>query len=506
MTTRKKKWILVIAILVMIPSILVLGTIAVVERRLDAELAKIEARGEPIAFEDIVPPPVPDEENGAVELVRAFAMRPDADPRDSDILGVDTSAVRPITISGEDDGWLYMQTDRRFETMSAEELQRLRSLLSKYEPIFASIRRGLDKPTVRFDLHYEKCGATLLPHLNPLRISAKLLSLKADIAIYDGQTDRVIETIELLLDMAAVLDEEPTVISQLTGIAIRSVALHRVQSLVLTGNLDREQMGRLAYSLSQHIRRGAAKRWLMWERVWDHEGCDRLRRNPEAWRDYYLEKPLQLRFDTYISANETELLRFLGPFVDHADMCLKDYLAAPKPSPIPEWAKLAHLMYTFYYDNVIEDEAKSQAIIRSAHAALRSGARFKGGMPRADALALPEGPGGIDPYDGNPLHLRIGENGREVTAYSVGPNFLDDKGRPYLEPIVEWVDPETGEPPEDEDPFQPSFDPDPHADLERIERKPDENDPANFWDAPDTPAPGTPDDLRFRVRLVPKEG
>jgi hypothetical protein len=85
-------------------------------------------------------------------------------------------------------------------------------------------------PDSRFPLEYDKdCpAAILLPHLAPLKNTAKLLQVRAIAELQNDESQKALDDVRLTLRLSDSIRSEPTLISHLVGIAILQLALQPI--------------------------------------------------------------------------------------------------------------------------------------------------------------------------------------------------------------------------------------------------------------------------------------
>ncbi len=111
----------------------------------------------------------------------------------------------------------------------------VRRFLEQWEPLHQQIadlsrqqlRAGVSP--VRFPVQFDFVN-TLLPNTQYSRSAARLLMLRGQLAVYDGDSGATRESIEALLGNSQVLAGEPIVISQLVSLAIDGMALELLKA------------------------------------------------------------------------------------------------------------------------------------------------------------------------------------------------------------------------------------------------------------------------------------
>lgn len=104
---------------------------------------------------------------------------------------------------------------------------------SLHDRCAALSRKQLQEGTlpVRFPLQFDSIN-TLLPNTQNMRQAGRLLKLKGQVAVYDGQSTTTRRSIEALLGCSRTLGGEPFLVSQLVSIAIDGMALDLLKSAV----------------------------------------------------------------------------------------------------------------------------------------------------------------------------------------------------------------------------------------------------------------------------------
>jgi hypothetical protein len=149
--------------------------------------------------------PVPDAENGALVLARAFDLVGNFPDNRS-------NEVASAAILARTNEW-SLETRRLVE----EYVQTNEAALSK-------AREALSFSRFRFPIDFSFWPETELPHLRQLKDLARTGALQAALAAEEGRADEWPEHVGFQLKMAATLESEPTTISQLVRYRILSMA------------------------------------------------------------------------------------------------------------------------------------------------------------------------------------------------------------------------------------------------------------------------------------------
>lgn len=225
-----------------------------------------EAQGETFDFTSIVPPPVPDDQN--------FAMQPIWVEEISGIMGMEkartwygdkvaalghTNPVRSLELSIELYGRQREQTNRTGNWQIAEKTdlaiwqtyyRHLATItnhfpvaaepqkpatdvllaLSRYDAAIEQLRAASKLPHARFPVRYneDNLANILLPHLACLKGITTTLKLRAVAELQANQTDQALEDIKLMSRLHDAIRAEPILISHLVCIAMLQIQLQPI--------------------------------------------------------------------------------------------------------------------------------------------------------------------------------------------------------------------------------------------------------------------------------------
>lgn len=237
------------------------------QRAWQSFVADMKARGEPLTIEELLPPPVPDEENFAmIPLLRPLldyqhkpgetnvwrdeeaynrltnlrilprhpekawsdrhtgrltdfaawqsALRTHADYRLPEEQLSEMIVVTNDLASG--------MTERRYDTNHA--VREVLLALRKFDPEMKALHASVDLPHLVFPVHYEEGFAALLSHWQVFRRLGEVARLKASAALAQGRTADALKEFRLIVRMSEAADAEPLLISQLVRIVMLGAA------------------------------------------------------------------------------------------------------------------------------------------------------------------------------------------------------------------------------------------------------------------------------------------
>jgi hypothetical protein len=224
-----------------------------------------EAKGEHFDFADFVPPPVPDEQNFALapifDATDKLASRkwrnkhrnqsPADEGSEWDTKLVDRLAMETAHNGGEPAtsfGWQraklcdlkYWQEYYRTLAAKTNEFpvspqpqspaQDVLLALSKYDSAIEELREAGQRPDSRFPLDYddEDPAEILLPHLAALKQCCLVLQLRAIAELENGQSEKALNDVKLMLRLTDSIRTEPFIISQLVRFANCQITLQPI--------------------------------------------------------------------------------------------------------------------------------------------------------------------------------------------------------------------------------------------------------------------------------------
>ncbi len=108
-----------------------------------------------------------------------------------------------------------------------------RKYLELFENALREVELGVLRPTCDWEFDQRKEGVSLLiPEIQEMRQLARLMQLKARLAILDGKTDEAMQWIETGLVMGRHVSQGPILIQALVGVAIDMVMTHCLEELI----------------------------------------------------------------------------------------------------------------------------------------------------------------------------------------------------------------------------------------------------------------------------------
>jgi tetratricopeptide (TPR) repeat protein len=218
-----------------------------------------EAKGEHFALSDFVPKPVPDNQN--------FALTPIVATMYESYLGKNGLIINSSSEDGHNEFRRRMYNPLQDSTYSTnlgdwakDEATDLRALqfyyrtvlaktngfptapqaqapaadvllaLSKYDQTIEELRQAAALPDSRFPLNYtdDLPAEILLPHLSMLKQGCQVLELRAVVELQNGQSDKALADVKLMVRLMDSIRTEPFLISHLVRIGMCHMVLQPV--------------------------------------------------------------------------------------------------------------------------------------------------------------------------------------------------------------------------------------------------------------------------------------
>jgi hypothetical protein len=245
-----KRAAVVLSILIAVALLARLGLDIYASRKLNSRLEALEKSGAPIHMYQLMPKPVPDDEN-AGNLLKAVFL----------VIGRNTPKNEETLFS--------------YDTYNESELVPLE--LQK------AAREALDKPRIRmaiqlvteasklescdFRLAWEKGSEMELTHLTDIRRISKMLGAKAFFESRDGKHDNAFATCLVGIRTAARLEQEPILISHLVCVASLGISLHSLKIVLRDPDFTEAQYREAIETLA------AMDIQTSWKRAMEGERC-----------------------------------------------------------------------------------------------------------------------------------------------------------------------------------------------------------------------------------------
>ena len=219
-----------------------------------------EAKGEKFEYASVVPPPVPDDENFALTPIvySSYGQMPTRNGKEIPANERDTNWVNrlnmPVLLDYADwptNGGGHWEkgtlTDLRpwqeyYRQLAARTnffpvapqpqtpAQDVLTALSKYDAAIEELRAASRLPYSRFPIDYDQAepAAILLPHLATMKGCSQILQLRATAELQDGQSQKALDDVKLMLYLTQSMRTEPVLVSHLVRLAMAAITLQPI--------------------------------------------------------------------------------------------------------------------------------------------------------------------------------------------------------------------------------------------------------------------------------------
>ncbi len=206
-------------------------------REVERELTRLRDAGEPLTIEEMIPEPVPDDQNAAVIYQEVFQV-------DLDRGTPQPERKTAFGVMPPDEHKRLAESMRPGEEFDVELA---REVLARPEVIevLAKLEEASKRPHCVWPVHWEEGFNALFPHLAQYREAARFMAMRARVSAADGDTDDALRWVGASLRMSKHIMQDPMLISHLSAVAIQAIALRAAQQSLGTGTPSPEAAARL---------------------------------------------------------------------------------------------------------------------------------------------------------------------------------------------------------------------------------------------------------------------
>jgi hypothetical protein len=201
--------------------------------------ADLKAKGEPMELEQVIPPTVPPEQNGAAIFLKAASLL----DTNWNVLGSNPPpAMRMVAPGKAMIGWRQPEIRDKDATNSWEEIKKALEQNGEALNLLVQITNA---PLFDFNLQYTQRFEMRLTHLMLEKRAAQRLAANAIYDLHSGGIDSAVKNVRAVLAMAKGTHDERTAISQLVRIAITQIASGTTWELLQSQKLTNDQLADL---------------------------------------------------------------------------------------------------------------------------------------------------------------------------------------------------------------------------------------------------------------------
>lgn len=389
------------------------------QEAVNVEVARIQAAGEPITAADMV----------------AFHQAP---PGTEDITHLWLDAIG--SARGQFGKQLPYVGTGKVELLDPNVpnsiLRQAEAYLADYDGAIAAARRAAAaNGECRYPVDFRQ-GLSAAPTINEARQLARLLALRAHVAVIRGNSHEAIESIELLSALARSLDHEPPMVSQLVRLAVLGMVNGQIEAMLRSCNLTDEQLRRLQTMLEDASFQEPMKLALFGERAAGYHAFLQMSASgpsPPALPSTQVALRHAIDCEDYLSVMQNMLMAADLSTADawrRADAIGRNFSAGAGPRiPVRSSGGALVAQSLPAVQQLFVAAARSEAEFDCTIAAIAF-RRFQlahGRSPASLAEMVPEFLPAVprDPFSGGPMKFIVTD--AVFAIYTVGPNRIDDR-------------------------------------------------------------------------------
>jgi hypothetical protein len=454
----------------------------------EAYIAQLKAKGEPIELAQVIPPPVPPEQNSADTFRNAAALI------DADKSLLETNYPYGMKMVALGKAMIRWQQPDIRDSNATNSWQEATTAVAQNAQAIALLQQIIEKPSFDFKIEYEPRVADMVFtnfYLAQSKRAAQRLEAAALCDLHQGDTASAVKNLRAMLALVSAMRNERLVISELVRIAIAQITLTANWEFLQSTNLTDEQLAKLQQDWTGLNFIRSFENAMALERVTRQTTAKKFRASSSELENYLNVSPesddssrAATTFDILKTKAKVFLWRYWWSYPDELRM-LEGYEALLESTRLAEtnhslrtaingqkqklevlgiykidnkWdALLDHdmQMHRLLSASVASLNAVSDHVMRleTAKIVLTTAIALKryqlkhGNYPSDLNSLVPEFVPAVplDPVDGQPLRYRRNADGTFL-LYSVGENGVDDGGDPSLEKGVtssnlNWLNP-----------------------------------------------------------------
>ena len=400
---------------------------------------------------------IPDEQNSAINLINAKSLQPPQWP-----LWNSPQAAQKEGLSEED----ARDFDSKLGSLKPPELldqvqaKVLRKELERAKNSLEEVYKIAGKPRGRYPIAYTKDYiGTLLPHTQNTRLLANLLTYDAILRAQDQDMEGTCKACRCLIYCQRAIGDEPTFVSWLVRIAIRQIAVTKIERTLAQGQPSEAMLAGLQQLLEEEAQeplfligargeRGMADGFLAAVQNGEVKMSWRQLRGVSLGSGTGTANEVfeELRFRIApgsLSSDRAALLRFENQIVELAKLPADEQFARFKSLELDaRKLPLAARVLAPAYEKLISAHQRDQASLRCG-ILLLAAERFRLAHKRwpkdlsqlvpAYLVKVP-----LDPFDGRRLRMQPFAEG--ITIYSVSYDGQDNGGNLSDNPMAKGTD------------------------------------------------------------------
>lgn len=285
----------------------------VLGRRVEAEIARIKASGDPVSYADLAGPAIPASENGALDFEKATRIL----------------AAAPESMHKYESP--PFNPDERTEDPRIWD--DVRREMGQYSQVFSLVEKGAAKPKFRYTSDWKSGSDARFRLISHLRSLVRLLNADAIVKAHFGDMQGAAHSIDLAVATSESLKGDPFLISLLVRVATLETTTRNVERIARSAPVEDASFERISRALSRPSLQGEYVRTLKGHRVYTISNFQKIRQGGFSGlldvgqcspmlrlRGYWLGRP-------WLYADELECLRRYDAHIRTGD---RPYRSSPE--------------------------------------------------------------------------------------------------------------------------------------------------------------------------------
>ena len=368
---------------------------------------------------------VPDEQNGALQVMAAAQLIPLEWPQPS----------FPAPLFNE-----VIQRLPPDTPLNEARLNSLRAAMRQASGAIGPALQVAKYPTGRHAITWSRDGiGTLVPHAGSALNVADLLTMHALLCTHEGDVDGALVACRACLNAGRSVGDEPEATSQLVRLSCRGLALHSLERTLAHGEAASSTLANLQQLLEDEADQPVLLTMARAHRAITHQALEAIKSREFNRNSYGLAQPFGLpdEVTNWVEAAKAKtchaaVLRFANRFVEIAKLPPNEQYQAFEQLAEPDFEM--PIIFPPKQQHWPKNHARaywnSEALLKCAIVALAS-ERFrqaKGRWPEKLQELVPDYLRSvpIDPFDGKEIRFRQLSDG--IVIYTLGPDGRDNGG------------------------------------------------------------------------------
>jgi hypothetical protein len=243
-------------------------------------IAELKAKGEPMDLAQVIPPPVPPEQNGVPFITNALANL----KSEGLVANNPPPAMRMVVPGRAMIGW--QQPDIR-SSDGKNKWEDLGRELADAKSDLGSFQSLTNHPVLDFNLDYQKGFDLLRPQLGPLKRAAQWLSASALYNLHQGNPKNACAGLHVMLAIVKGETDERTTISQLVRFAMASIGASATWEVLQDPNVSDDDLAQLQQDWQALEFVSPIEQALKFERFSDLQKLAETRTSTEKFNEFW---------------------------------------------------------------------------------------------------------------------------------------------------------------------------------------------------------------------------